>query len=130
MRGAAAAHNGGRAGGGTGLISVSQKAVNNAIRRRKRGRRGGPTIISYEAIGAIGSTPQGAKALRNFVNAFLQIGTSPKPQRTRRRATSTACRLLCQARPTTATRMGTLRAAWPALRWWEATTVTMTPVAL
>ena len=51
-------------------VSVSQKAVNNAIRRRKRGRRGGPTIISYEALGAIGSTPQGAKALRNFVNAF------------------------------------------------------------
>ena len=43
-------------------VNVSQKAVNDAIRKRKRGRRGGPTNISYEAIGSIGSTPQGAKA--------------------------------------------------------------------
>ena len=32
-------------------VNVSQKAVNDAIRKRKRGRRGGPTNISYEAIG-------------------------------------------------------------------------------
>ena len=36
-------------------VNVSQRAINDAVRRRKRGRRGGPTVISYEAIGSIGS---------------------------------------------------------------------------
>jgi hypothetical protein len=61
-------------------VNVRQQTINKAVKQRKSGRKGGPTIISYETLGNISSTTKGAKALHSFCNAFAQGKLHPDIQ--------------------------------------------------